>query len=421
MNARTVEQIKLLVIVFLSCTALILGSQVYTSGNIFSNLPNGSEVLEHNTTVTEAARPLSIAITNEHGLHCAVKYDAEQLETSYANVKMLFGEALGSAGDSYEATVYQWETALQREGVFLDFEADIPLRSIARWTGAETSETKSARYLCISVDGETADLYFMNDSRDNIYVCSTAVQPVSIKTEVEKYLPNDAQFAFEIDGLESTANPYLIFIQDMQPIQTVYATSSLYTQITEDMILKAFGMDSYVVPSYTEKDGTRVFVEVGGTMVRLLPEGIIVYDVVEYEDASLRIGYGDEDYISSIIEGACQFAQQIIGNCCGIADIQFSGIFYDENKGEYTVQFDYYINGIRVLVDGNAAEITVREGFITEAKLFAREYQQTDQIKTIIPELQAVMIMDSISPGSEVRLSYQDSLNNEMEPEWLAY
>jgi hypothetical protein len=100
-----------------------------------------------------------------------------------------------------------------------------------------------------------------------------------------------------------------------------------------------------------------------------------------------------------------------------------------DEGGVSVVTFDYFIAGGRIYCgdEGYAAEITVENGEITEAKLMFRKYEVTDQTFTLLPEIQAAAaavallseMQTATAAGGELMLSYSDTGGELISPEWV--
>ena len=435
---RRLEQGKNILIILLIISMILMGWQsrifygFFHSVTIFSDisgwfkasLDDGSDNAS-GAVATEAARPLFITVTNDSGRHYGVKYDATARDALYDNTGSLFGDALGSADVPVLTGENMWESALGSAGVYYSYATPVMLALLAEWLGTEiTGEwgKTEVRRLCISAAGEKCFLYFQDDETGLFYQEETAVTKSSVEARVEQYETNSALFAFELGTniLQTDADQLLMIETSAHPV--IKASNPVSAADDVETILSDLGAATYANSGYPESDGTKVVVG-NDFVIRIRPGGLVIYRSTETDRAE-EVPLSD----SEIIELARSMVADTIGRHCGDATISFTSLAAGES-GEYVVTFDYYVAGGRIYCDDgvHAAEITVMNGEIAEADLMFREYEVTDQMVTLLPEIQAaaaaVVLLPEIqavtAAGGELMLSYSDVGSDLIIPEWI--
>ena len=121
------------------------------------------------------------------------------------------------------------------------------------------------------------------------------------------------------------------------------------------------------------------------------------------EPASTPIAPSDAVQLTrEVLEGT-------VGLESGAAELRLSHIFYDTAAGEYTLRYDYVIDGLPVRLQGRecAAELRLSGGVLTFADIAFRGYSYTGGIERPMPALLAAAAADAA--GGEPRLEYFDS------------
>ena len=334
----------------------------------------------------------------EGGARYGVAYDpaAEGLLRRFS---VDLGEALGSADDPAECTEDALRARLAESCVCFHFADPIPLGLLAGWLGTDMAGAAagdSAAFLCLSAARDTTTLCYRTPE-GACFTCATAAKPEALRVRTLDYPPNGARYAWETERLGD--GDALLLSGAPQPA-VLKSAVALPAGAERDALLSAVGMNSFVASSYTESDGTVVYVN-DETTLRLSPGGT----------ATFRRGAADahgRDTMAAAVETAWRLIERSVGQSSGDGTLYFAGIRRNEARQSWTVLADYMADGIPVrLAAGHAAEIEVRYEAVVQAQLQFRRFTRTEERTALLPWLQAAAIAQA--QGSEPALIYADA------------
>ena len=439
---RIIEAGKSLLIILLLASALVLARETnlfngkLTSVPMVRNIaqrfrslaerdssPDGSD--RENRPFSPAASPFFMAVTWEDGARYGVKYDDAQLNQLYGRFSVALGEALGSSGKAEPVTDAEWKEALSGAGVFFDFLYDQPLSVLSGWLGSsinDVSASHTVRHLCLAGAGDDLVLYYIRSKDGRAYRCDTALDFSYISPQLENYAPNGAQFAFELGEKFKLLYPYTMLLKELPEISSVTVTNPLHSKVTPESLLSIFNMNSFVANSYTETDGSVVYVE-GSTesesTLRVDSSGSVSYSQTGMGNLKVS-GTGPIPGTVQVIEKAFSLVNGSLGAWCGDAALSLSKIAYNPLEQTYTVCFDYIVNGLPVFLAGGerAAEIKVKNGVISKAALNFREFGPGSELQTHLPEIQAAAAVMAKYGEGEPLLVYEET-GSEISAVWV--
>ena len=415
---KTVEAVKSLVIVLLLISAVFLLGEagLFSLSDTVTGLFGTTQVHsgggDTDGAYSQAAKPRAIAITAEGLGRYAVKYDGALLSTVYERFSASLGEALGSSKDPVEVTMAEWERALEGSGIFFDDLYEQPLSLLAGWLGTDMSSgagQHTARRLCLAQNGDSVSLYYLR-ARDGLaYRCDTALNYASIAPRLEEYAAaaNGAQYAYTYGEALSRVDPYTLILSDSLSVQRLTVRNPFRTGLDPETLMSQFDMNSFVASPYSELDGTIVYVE-GDSSLRVYTDGTVTFRNTGGSGPAL-LPNGSAVTPAAVVEAAYDLAQRSIGLSCGIAEVAFTGISYTTATDTYTVQFDYMVDGLPVVLEngGHALLLSVTDGCVSYVALVFRTYEPDGQI-TPLPELQAAAAVQA-QGGGEPLLIYEDN------------
>jgi hypothetical protein len=438
-SKQFIEAVKTAVIVFLFASAVFLGGKSGVFSEFLSSVPvfastgdwissllhhgeNREEPFKDSLQLQQAAYPSGIVLTFDDSGHYGVKYDNTRLTELYGKVSNLLGESLGSASVPAEINEQQWRAALNSPGIFLEFHTDIPLSVLVRWLGQNirNENIHSTRRICLALaQGEenAVELFYIG-SGGKFYRCRTAAKLNSVLTSLEAYTPNGAEYAYEYRTDLKMLDPYTVLLRESPEKLLIESQSLLYVSTPLESILSAVSFNPKSVNFYDTED-TRVYVEDSGKL-KITAQDQIAFSA-SADTRLLKILYvGAQPDTGEMIEGARQLLQRIRGSSSGDEELQFTDIRYKAGGAEAEIVFNYFVNGIRVVIPGNdAAVVTVKEGFVTDFRLLLRGYSLTDTAEPLIPDYQAAAIAQKLSPGCELCLIYTDTGGDFAAPKWI--
>ncbi len=415
---KTRDRLKNVLIALLLCSAVFLGWQSRLFGNdpmslselthIFSGLSEPAEQssTEQETTL-EAARPSSIVVTEAQSAHYGIRYDTKELNMLYDKTVQIFAEALGSAETPTRVGTEEWQQALASPGVYYEYATPIPLTLLDGWYGTQLDgwDNGSTKRLCvIYLDGKNR-LYFQQSQTGDFYAADTAP---NVKHLTEPYPTNGALFAFELPRFTGISDPNALILNGTDSHPVLSAENPLANDETLSAVLSALGFSERTLHEYYEGDD-RVIVDTAFTL-RLSPNGTVVYRRTQTDGAGAVTVDGND-----AVERARAALASALAPYCGSAQLSFRAI--DQGDDLYRIDFCYTALGGCIYVgdDGYAASVTVDGHGIVEMTLHFRAYTVTNELRTMLPELQA-----AAAAGGAFMLSYRDAGQSPLEPEWIA-
>ena len=420
---RASGRIKDIVIVLLLLSAVFWGWKSRLFGNssaqmsdVFSMFENvlavAEEQAEDETLITEAAKPLCIVVTNADGEHYGVKYDMDEIGVLYSKTVLIFSEALVSATAAERVTEAQWRQALMSGSVYFKYASPVKLSVLDGWYGSEITGGWSAfsvSRLCVVDEGETCSLYFIDEDTGDYYAAVSSVSS-RIAELADSVGINSTFFAFELDSGYLSPGCYTLLKLDETGYPVLEAVNPMEEDDALESVLMNLGISEYQESSYTEGDGTRVFVDEDFT-VSLKTDGTMIYTRT---DSSEQTASMDE---SEAIEFARALVASTLGENCG----SDTGIYFDcietDDTGSYRVCFRYVVAGglVQLGDDRYAADVTVRGGALAEMTLCFRNYTVTSELVQLLPETQTA----AASGGAFLLCYLDDGSDIRLEPVWI--
>jgi len=419
---KMIEWGKTALIVLLTVSALLLGWQTGIFNDFLLTLPVFGSVaglmgggtgtaMSSGTVLKEAARPLSIVITNEEGERYGIKYDVDERNATYERTRRLFTEAFGSASVPQEISEEQWRESLGGAGVFFEYATPIRLSVLDKWLGAQMPETMQDLYLrrMFVAFGEDRSRLYYQDHSSSLFYGTDTVSSAGKAQELENFVSNGAVFAYEtgITGAENA--PYMLLIPgSYHPNIRAYAAGSPDELLAYG--LTALGHVNELYRTYFGPDNTLVCV---GTQFRIMmqTDGRLWYRRTD--------GLPSQELLPSLsksemIEAARMIVFDSISAVSGNAEVFFES--YEQAGDVLHVHFGYFIAGGRVHMydDRHAAMITFTSGIVTEVDLNFRNFIFSGEYTRLLPERQTLA-----AAGNEFMLYYSDTGAEILHPSWV--
>ena len=421
------EWVKTALIVLLAASALLLGRQTELFTDFFSLIPVFGNVakLVKGTAGTgssnpggasfiEAARPLTIVITNEQGERYGARNDILARNAVYERTVSIFGETLGSASEPMEIGEMEWRTALSGAGVYYEYLLPVKLSILGGWLGIRLPETvgdASVRRVCVAFGEDRSRVYYQDSDSDRFFVAITASSAVKMQ-ELDIYSPNGAQFAFETGISASESAPYVLILQGNE-YSDIRADSAGNMEMLLGITQDAMGHGNEIFTPYYPGDGAL------GRLGTQFNIRVDEFDRVVYRntDSSPADNAPPASTENEMIERARVIVAGTLGAIESGAEVFYETLEYGAS-GSCSVYFGYYIAGGRIHLyeDGYAARITFSGGIVSEAELKYRSYALTGEYTKLPPERQAL-----VAAGGEFTLCYYDTGAERMQPAWVRY
>ena len=422
MKKKAVEWVKTALILLLTASALTLAWQTTLFSGFINAIPLFGSVAElmkgpagmtemNGAELKEAARPLSIAITNKAGGRHGVKYDIDARNATYDRTSSILGEALGSASTLTEVSEDEWREALSGPGVYFEYIKPVRLSVLDGWVGAHIpvdAEDVLLRRVCVAFGEDKSRLYYQDIERDLFFGADTASAAGKLQ-ELENYGANDAVFAFETGIRAIARTPYMLILPGSDhPNVSAAAAGSAEELLKTVLIVLGHNEENYT--TYYDND---VLVCVGTQFnIRINTNGRVLYRRTDELPLSDE---GQMSDISEIIEKARVIATDTIGETCGEAEVFFESLEYGPGDS-HAVFFGYYIAGGRMFLqeDNHAARIRFSSGKVSEIELIFRNFSFTGEYTRLLPEKQTLA-----AAGGEFLLSYSDTGMETLQPSWV--
>jgi hypothetical protein len=422
-RVRIIEWAKTALIVLLTVSALLLGWRTTLFNDFLAAIPifgNVADLMrgtadEHEydeTTLTEAARPLIIVITDDSGERYGVRYDTDARNAVYNSVKGIFTEALSSAASASEISESEWREALSGAGVYFEYPKPVKLSFLDNWFGAymqRLPEDKTLRRLFVAFVNEGYRFYFQDSMSNSFYRADTVLFSELVQ-EFSIFRPNGAVFAYETAIHGASSEPYMLIMPEGEHVK-IYASHAGSTTDMLDIIMLVLGHGN---ETYTTlPDGTDAIRCVGTQFnIRLDQQGRAYYLRTDgLPEASEPNPFSEGE----MVERARAIVAETIGEMCGDAEVFLEALEYNE-AGHCLISFGYYIAGgnIHLLEEAYAARVTFMSGVIIRVELNFKSFTYTDEYTRLLPERQVLA-----AANGGFMLSYFDSGEDILLPEWV--
>ena len=385
---------RLLIVLLLVSAALLLRRTGYYDG-IRSRLGRSLAIRTERSAGADTALPHPIELMTplavtvraaEGGGRFGAQYDAAQTLSVFQRFSVDLSEALGSAGAPAARTQAEFRAGMDRCCVVLHFSSPMPLELLSGWLGVEMTSAAArdaAQVLCLSAAEDEAYLSYRTED-GAYYACTTAVNTEGFRGRAAEYAPNGTLYGWESDRLADGGDFLLLPALPDAPV--LQSAVPLPRGEETDALLTALGMNSFLTSSYTEYDGTVVYISDENT-TRVSPSGWIFFRRAAAPET------GAPEDITTAVSRACQAAEACLGRNSGDGALRFAGVTRNDAQQSFTVLLDYAVDGIPVrLASDHAAELVVRGGKVIQARMLLRQFTRTDVLSELLPALQAAAI-----------------------------
>ena len=432
MSRKIKELLKSFAIVVLAVNAVFLAykSEVFNEFLAEARLPErlaaylgkGDQTSSPGSSDSEGgeqeviARPVSMAVVSGVGARCGAKYSETQLDNMYEKTVNIFGEALGSATMPEECSEQEWRDALSLPGVYWDYQVELPIDSLVKWLGMSmlnNNPDHASRFAAVISAGGGVDVYYANS--DGFYRCGSAAAADSIGSVMLEFLPNGAYFAFESEEVREMVAPYTLVMPEISEKYVLEAENVIGRDDMREHTAELLGMNILGGASYSEKNGTMVYVGVNG-ILRIHADGEMNYSVTDYDytDAENPAAVDDE----LLIERAYGLVSEIRAGYTGAEELYFSGL-EKEGESRSSVSFAYFVDGAGIVQrSGKAATVVYENGRMVSLDIWMHRYSVTNEKAVLLPELQAAAIAGGLEKNGSLKLVYYDNGGGVVNPAW---
>lgn len=418
---RWLEHGKSLLILLLSVSAVYLLSMtplIQDSGVLDFFRRTAAETERGGVvTLAAAARPSRMAVMGENGRY-GVQYDQAEVDELFAQLGPLLGDALISAEAPERLNERTWKSYLQSVGIYYDFTGAVPLAALGRWLNQEgqCSLTSAARRILLTVGEDDCVLLCYQDADSGSFLaCRTGLTfSLHLEPAVSGVAGNNASFAFENDWT-SLLHPYTMVTENSG--RKVYqAGAPLDSAEVLSQVLAAL---DYTGRNHASVSDGELYLD-GSDRLRIQAGGRVMFNAAQegkYPVAAEKSAVT----AAEAIEASRELTETTIGAFCGDAELYL--ISAAQMEDGYRVRFGYRLDGSSVWLydEGWAAEVLIRNGYVTEYTLLFRSYFATGEDALLLSMDRAAAMLPALTQQPcELILRYHDRGESFVEPTWVA-
>ncbi len=370
-------------------------------------------------------RPMSIVLRDEAGARGAI-YRSADCDKIYSELRAGLKKSISSAKRGASAEESVWNTAIRSSGVLCDYFGDVPISVVANWMIGDYKDelSESGRYLLFSTEEKYVKLYVKNGETGDILIHETGVLSDELLDVMASVSAAKATLATERKEEDFSAiAPEVVIVEGRTHPLSLNAYNPLLTfsQNITASVLERFKLPRGVVSTYSEQDGTQVYVADMVTL-KISPAGIVSYsDTRDEIDDTLGIGIeseGDVPTIAEATEGARRLVEGVATDLPGSGGIYVSDIV--KSQDGYTITFSKHVGGIPVEIAGTSyfARITTRRDSITSAVINMRCFDVGTVPSESMSERLAAAAMKGSGQSGDLSLRYVDTGSSTVSTAW---
>ena len=382
------ERIKSIILIMLIITNLVLAEKIlvneklWLSGyNFFVSTRNKRK--KNIVSVTESlSLPEKIVVNTGYQ---SSRFIYTRADENFVPINNAAAEVIKAAFGDYksalEITAEDWYAALTSKSVYLSYSASFSPSLYSSFLGISEPELPILEFSDIVI-AENGTVYLGGDNEFcKVPVSSSLISPI-IQTALSEHSDEESVINYSFDlnfdqnsGAESTVLSPMILIYS-EPVTAPYITPQNLAvkdgNINEKAFsdaLPIFGVNQNSARSYTEADGTLVYVENNG-ILKITPNGILTFTA---RGNGIRLSSG---FIPSKI---ASFIDTVNSKMGIDADICLSFARMADDTAHF--EFNYMVEGYPVKYkDISAISATVANGYLTEYSQVLRNFGITDEI-----------------------------------------
>ncbi len=389
----------------------------------FNNSEISSELGKDSDTSRYGIRPMMIAVRDENGLRASV-YNGKETDEIYGKLRSEIGKALSDELKLERISKSEWNGTLLEKGVLLDYYGDVPLDSIRLWHGSkDRGNAIAARYYFFSTDENQISVYMKDSKGENIYAAKTDVKSKVMTERISMTGGVPASLAAEQPETYPALLPESVIPEKWEnPSEiTVYNSIEIFPQEITYVCIVGFGLEDAALNTYSEQNGTSVYVADMITL-KLLKNGTVSYtDTRDKADETLGISVETEKQTPTLAEKtetahtlASSFAARLSGDC----GIYIMSISVHGEETEFI--FGRHINGVPINESETSyfAKIIVRGKLVRDVEINLRAYNLGTGIYDIIPPKLAAAATVNNAASGDIIMRYDDA-DGTLAPKWF--
>ena len=428
------ERIKSIVLILLIITNLVLAEKIlvneklWLSGyNFFVSTRNSRK--KNNFSVSERlSMPEKIVVnTGYQSSRFIFKRDDKDFASINSAASEIVKSAFSMPKSALEISPEDWYAALTAKSLYLNYSASFTPSVFASLLGISSSDFPDTEFSDIVI-AENGNVYFGGGAAYykipfTSSLASPIIQSVFLEHADEESVIN---YSFDLNfdknsGESSTVLSPMILIYSEPVTENTVLPENPVTKDGEidrkalSGILSDFGVNKSSARSYTEADGSLVYVENNG-ILKITESGILTF-TARGNGVKLKNGSASSQIAA--------FIDEINGKMNIDADLCLSSAQADDSGQHF--EFDYMAKGYPVkYADRCAVSATVSDGYLVSYSQILRRFTVTDT-QSVSPDfIQALdEIIDTYHGSmSEMRITkmypafFDDLSQNEMEIDW---
>ena len=381
------EGIKSILLIMLIITNLVLAEKIlvneklWLSGyNFFVGARNNRKKASVSVTESLTMPEKIIVNTGYQSSRFVYRRNSENFSSINSAASEIIKAALSDSKSAISISADDWYAALTAKSLYLSYPCTFTLDSFASFYGISAPELPISEFSDIAI-GENGNVYLCGNSYCKIPVTSQAVSSI-IETASYEHSEDESVINYSFDlffdqnsGSESTILSPMILIYS-EPITAPIIISqnpALKDGAVIDKplsgVLPLFGVNKNSARSYTEADGTLVYVENNG-ILKITTGGILTF-TANGNGIHLQ-GVGSTSY------KIAAFIDSVNGGFENNIDLCLTSLSSSDSSEHF--EFCYMLEGYPVKFDGYPAiSATVQNGYLTEYSQVLWHFEVTQE------------------------------------------
>ncbi len=348
---------------------------------------------------------------------------------------MYFVDADGVLASSEE----QWKTCLTEDSVYVKFVSPKNTAFESLFYGAANGGITGAIENCHEMvlvpdpDSKSVLTVYLRDAQSGKIVrAAMQTDTQSLKNVIGAAVEKGREFSYGFEaGVEGLAAAFSATLAETETsnirinVPGLYKNGINFTKITEvtSGLINIFGYNLNTIRRYEDANGTLIYVGETGSL-KMHPNGRIEYKAIS-ESEGVRIAPAGSSPASaySVVAGISAMIDRIY-SISGIKDENHQAELRITNCGQEGMTLDYFVDGIKVAMsDGAAVSAVVKNGVLTDFKMWVKVVEKTENSTTLPAALTAVREYQSNNPDVKniedgQFIYYYDGDGNETSASW---